>query len=249
MKSRKITLKKPTRKMRITEKGEGIMAKVITEKKAGLAGGYASIKPSLEAKIAFEQLRDNIIYSLPANEDQTGRIIGLTSAINGEGKTATTVNLGVALAEAGKKVVIIETDMRHPDISGKLEVSAAPGLSDYLVLNDKNLAIIKHSGIHENLFVIPAGSVSQNPTKLLCSARMDMLVKMLSKQFEYVVVDLPAICSDSTATAVAQMVEGMLFVVREGYGSKRDVAAAVKELQDADVKILGFVMNAMRLIK
>ena len=225
------------------------MSKAVLEKKTTEKSGYELMRPSLEAKLAFEQLRDNIIYSLPANEDQSGRIIGLTSAIHGEGKTVTTVNLGAALAEAGKKVVIIETDMRNPDVSNKLDISSAPGLSDFLVHNDKNLAIIKHSGIHENLFVIPAGNVSQNPTKLLCSARMDMLIKMLSKQFEYVVVDLPAICADSTAAAVAQIVEGMLFVVREGYSSKREVADAVEELKKAEVKILGFVMNGLNLIK
>ena len=225
------------------------MADVVTEITKKADGGYADIKPSKNAKLAFDQLRDNIIYSLPANEDQSGRIIGVTSSVYGEGKTATTINLGVALAEAGKKVEIIETDLRHPDVSGKLDVNASPGLSDYLVLNDKNLAIIKHSGVHENLFVIPAGNVSQNPTKLLCSARMDVLMKMLSKQFEYIVVDLPAICADSTAAAVSQMVEGMLFVVREGFGSKREVSAAVNELKSADVKILGFVLNAVRLIK
>lgn len=225
------------------------MSKAVLEKKTTEKSGYELMRPSSEAKLAFEQLRDNIIYSLPANEDQSGRIIGLTSAIHGEGKTVTTVNLGAALAEAGKKVVIIETDMRNPDVSNKLDISSAPGLSDFLVHNDKNLAIIKHSGIHENLFVIPAGNVSQNPTKLLCSARMDMLIKMLSKQFEYVVVDLPAICADSTAAAVAQIVEGMLFVVREGYSSKREVADAVEELKKAEVKILGFVMNGLNLIK
>ena len=225
------------------------MSKAVLEKKTTEKSGYELMRPSSEAKLAFEQLRDNIIYSLPANEDQSGRIIGLTSAIHGEGKTATTVNLGAALAEAGKKVVIIETDMRNPDVSNKLDISSAPGLSDFLVHNDKNLAIIKHSGIHENLFVIPAGNVSQNPTKLLCSARMDMLIKMLAKQFEYVVVDLPAICADSTAAAVAQIVEGMLFVVREGYSSKREVADAVEELKKAEVKILGFVMNGLNLIK
>lgn len=225
------------------------MSKAVLEKKTTEKSGYELMRPSLEAKLAFEQLRDNIIYSLPANEDQSGRIIGLTSAIHGEGKTATTVNLGAALAEAGKKVVIIETDMRNPDVSNKLDISSAPGLSDFLVHNDKNLAIIKHSGIHENLFVIPAGNVSQNPTKLLCSARMDMLIKMLSKQFEYVVVDLPAICADSTAAAVAQIVEGMLFVVREGYSSKIEVDDAVEELKKAEVKILGFVMNGLNLIK
>lgn len=225
------------------------MSKAVLEKKTTEKSGYELMRPSSEAKLAFEQLRDNIIYSLPANEDQSGRIIGLTSAIHGEGKTVTTVNLGAALAEAGKKVVIIETDMRNPDVSNKLDISSAPGLSDFLVHNDKNLAIIKHSGIHENLFVIPAGNVSQNPTKLLCSARMDMLIKMLAKQFEYVVVDLPAICADSTAAAVAQIVEGMLFVVREGYSSKREVADAVEELKKAEVKILGFVMNGLNLIK
>ncbi|MBR5253117.1 MAG: CpsD/CapB family tyrosine-protein kinase [Clostridia bacterium] len=225
------------------------MSEAVLEKKTAEKSGYELIKPSPEAKLAFEQLKDNIIYSLPANEDQSGRIIGLTSAIHGEGKTATTVNLGATLAEAGKKVVIIETDMRNPDVSKKLDVSSAPGLSDYLVHNDKNLAIIKHSGIHENLFVIPAGNVSQNPTKLLCSAKMDMLIKMLSKQFEYVVVDLPSICADSTAAAVAQIVEGMLFVVREGYSSKREVANAIDELKRAEVKILGFVMNGLNLIK
>ena len=225
------------------------MSKAVLEKKTTEKSGYELMRPSFEAKLAFEQLRDNIIYSLPANEDQSGRIIGLTSAIHGEGKTVTTVNLGAALAEAGKKVVIIETDMRNPDVSNKLDISSAPGLSDFLVHNDKNLAIIKHSGIHENLFVIPAGNVSQNPTKLLCSARMDMLIKMLSKQFEYVVVDLPAICADSTAAAVAQIVEGMLFVVREGYSSKIEVDDAVEELKKAEVKILGFVMNGLNLIK
>ncbi len=235
-------------RVRITERGMRDMAEAVLEKNTEKSG-YELIKPSLEAKLAFEELRDNIIYSLPANEDQSGRVLGLTSALSGEGKTATAVNLGTALAEAGKKVVVIETDMKNPDISKKLDVSAAPGLSDYLVHNDKNLAIIKHSGIHDNLFVIPAGNVSQNPAKLLCSARMDMLLKMLSKQFEYVVIDLPAICADSTATATAQIVEGMLFVVREGYSSKREVADAIDELKKAEVKILGFVMNGLNLIK
>lgn len=198
---------------------------------------------SFAASEAYKRLRTNVMYSLPVSEEESCRVIGITSALRGEGKSTTTINLAFSLAEAGKKVILIEADMRLPNIAKRLEISQTPGLSDFLVSAGSNLPIIKRLAEPSNLCVIAAGNVPPNPSELLSSDRMENLLKVLTKQFEYILIDLPPIGAVTDAVVISRLTDGMIIVVREDYGNKRALADAVRQLKIAKAKVLGFVVN------
>lgn len=192
---------------------------------------------------AYKRLRTNVIYSLPKKEDNSGLIIGVTSAMKGEGKSSTSLNLAYTLAEAGSQVAVVEADLRLPGISSQLKIKPVPGLSDYLVSPGSQTISIRRAPINSNLFVVPAGTLPPNPSELLGSQQMSALLRALAGKFDYVIVDLPPIGAVTDALIIAKQTDGMLLVVRQNYAHKRALNEAIQQLNIAKAKILGFVMN------
>ena len=195
------------------------------------------------AKESYKRLRTNIIFSFP-NEGKC-RVVGITSAQPGEGKTVTSINLSYSLAELGKKVLYIDADMRRSSVGRKLNIPSTPGLSNLMVdLVDLSSAIREYrtkSGIEFD--IIAGGDVPPNPAELLSSDRMKSLFEALGKVYEYIIVDLPPVCAVVDALAVSANLDGMLVVLREQHTAKNSIAYCVEQLQFSGVKILGFVLN------
>lgn len=190
---------------------------------------------------AYKRLRANIQLSFPAG--QKCCVIGMTSSNRGEGKSTTAINLAYTFAETGKKTLLVEGDMRLPNLAARLGLAETPGLSNLLVNMAKQEEVLQHSSVQENLHVITSGDIPPNPSELLGSERMKACLRELSESYDYIVLDLPPVNLVADALEVARVVDGFVFVVRQEYSSRKAVSQAIKQLEVVDAKILGFVWN------
>jgi len=190
---------------------------------------------------AYKLLRTNLNFSLP--EVNGCKIIGVTSALRGEGKSTTSVNIAYTMAQTGHKVLLLEADMRLPTLSKRLRVASAPGLSNLLAGQCGGNDILQKSGLLPNLWVTTAGDLPPNPAELLGSGNMEVTMKALADIFDVIIVDLPPVTAVSDAVVVSKMVQGMIVVVRQDYCDRASVDEVVRQLRFVDAKILGFVMT------
>lgn len=188
---------------------------------------------------AYNLLRTNVQFTLP--QVDRGRIIGVTSATPSEGKTYTVVNLACSISCLGKKVVIVDGDMRKPTVGRYLEGKSSPGLSN--VLANPKEQVVRPSGVNNFLDYIPAGDIPPNPSELIGSPEMRGLLSKLAERYEYVFVDLPPVGVVSDALAVSPYLDGLIVVVRHGITRPKDLDNALNNLELAKANVLGFVYN------
>lgn len=189
---------------------------------------------------AYKRLRANLLLSMP-NEKRC-RIVGVISALRNEGKSTTAINVSLSLAEAGKKVLLIDMDMRIPNVAAFMGVDNTPGLSNYLTGMNIQEEVMKQSMIHDNAYVIPAGDIPPNPSELLGSEKMKKLIESISHDYDFILFDLPAFTEVSDALVVSKLTDGMIVIVRQDHSNKRALDETMRQLRFLEIKILGFVM-------
>lgn len=199
------------------------------------------------AKEQYKLLRANLAFTLPENTKCP--IIGITSPNRGEGKSTTAVNLAYVLAESKKRVLLIDGDLRLPTIARKLRMNTASGLSNSLLGVEEHQISVYKSGLLDTLFVLPAGDLPPNPSELLGSRKMEKLLQILSEKFDYIIMDLPPVNIVSDALAVAHLITGLVFVVREDVTDRKSLEVCVRQLKLANVNVLGFVMTGSKTEK
>ncbi|MEO6731756.1 MAG: polysaccharide biosynthesis tyrosine autokinase [Ferruginibacter sp.] len=164
----------------------------------------------------FRQLRTALGYM---GIDETHKRILLTSSISGEGKSFIAINLGISLALMGKKVVLLELDLRKPKLSNNFKVSRDTGLSNYLIGKIPVGDLVKNTGI-DNLFMIPSGPIPPNPSELISNARLPELLTYLEKTFDYIIIDTAPVNPVTDAYIISPLVDVTLFVIRHDYTPK-----------------------------
>ncbi len=213
---------------------------VVTDSKQNLLGedmGFA-------ASEAYKLLRTKLQFSFA--DSQTSHVIGLSSAMAGEGKSLTAVNLAYSLAQLNKRVVLVDCDMRRPTLAEKLNIRKKPGLSSCLTGQIQLQELIQSCGIRgaeESFHVIAAGQNPPNPIELLSSVRMEQVIDALKANYDYVVLDLPPVGEVSDALAVAGLLDGVLLVVRQDYCTGPVLSSAISQFEFIQSKILGIVYN------
>lgn len=196
-------------------------------------------KSSFAVQEAYKSLRTNVMFALPGNEC---KCIGVTSPVSGDGKSTTAVNLAISLAQIGKRVLLIDCDLRLPTVAQKLGLRPERDLRDFLVGQariDEAICSAERCGLH----VLPASSVPVDPTGLLESKQMEYLFTALRRNYEFVIVDLPPVMLVSDAMILSKCLDGYLLAVRQKYTSHRNVADALHQLQFAGAKVLGTVVT------
>ena len=196
---------------------------------------------SFAAAEAYKLLRTNLNFSIPGNKKC--KVIGVTSALRGEGKSTTSVNMAYTMAQSYGKVLLIEADMRLPTLAKRIRVQARPGLSNLLIGQCNGNEILQSSGLIDNLWVISAGSIPPNPAELLDSEQMAGTIQTMSDFFDVIIIDLPPLTAVSDALLVSKHTDGMVVVVRQEYCDRASVEEAVNQLRFVNAKILGFVMT------
>lgn len=189
---------------------------------------------------AYRSLRANLMYT---GSDVKCPVYGITSAAPNEGKSLNCCNLAVSFAQLGKKVLLIDGDMRNPSVDRVIDLPGQNGTSEYLAGID-TAPNFQKSEI-DNLWVMVAGKIPPDPTSLLASIHLDMLFERAREEFDYVFVDLPPVSLVSDAVMLASKLNGYLFVVESGVSDARLVQSAVRSLEMVDAKIAGFVLNSV----
>jgi receptor protein-tyrosine kinase len=189
----------------------------------------------------YRQLRTNLQF---LNVDEPPRVIMVTSAIPSEGKTTVVVNLGLALADAGRKVTIVEADLRKPKVTRYLGIVGGVGLTNILAGTAELDEVVQRYGVGARaLSVIAAGPNPPNPGELLASSQMASLVDRLRGENDYVLVDAPPLLPVADASGLAVIMDGVLLSVRYGSTTKDQLRQAATTLERVGAKTLGVILN------
>ena len=198
-------------------------------------------KSSMRILEAYRMARTNLLYS--GKSEDGGVVFGVTSASPSDGKSLTCANLAISFAMSGKRVLLIDGDLRLPSVARKMDVPLTPGLSNVLVGAVALDAAVVESEVCANWNILPAGDIPPNPTELLGSGRMKKLIAALEESYDFIVIDLPPVNIVSDALVAAPVLDGMIVVVRENQTTRRALNNCTSQLALSNVKVLGFVMN------
>lgn len=169
------------------------------------------------------------------------KVVGITSAVPDDGQTAMLCNLAVAMADAGRRVVVVEADLRRPTLAQYFGLWPEPGLRS-VVIGHKSLAQAVQP-VDRNLDVLTSAHVADDPTAVLSSRAMTDLLVALRQRYDIVLVDVPPVLSDAAAALVAANTDGCVLVVRYGRTTAEEAAAATAVLASASVRLLGTFMT------
>lgn len=199
-----------------------------------------TLNSDFQVQESYKTLRTNIFFSLVA--EPASRTILITSPSQGEGKTITAANVAISCAEAENRVLLIDCDLRKPKLAKLLKLQSPVGLSNLMMkpeLLDK--AIVKTSVT--GLSVLLSGDIPPNPSELLGTMRMKQLLAQLRERFDYIILDTPPIATVTDAKLLVPESDGVLIVIRTDHSEIGSITNAVNQLEHANAKILGFVLN------
>jgi len=199
---------------------------------------FAGKAPSAECSEQFRKLRSKL-YQIQGNESLHTLLV--TSTVPAEGKTFVALNLALAITrQHGRRVLLIDGDLRAPKLASCLGVQAAPGLTEFLCGAADEASIVQ-TDTEGSLFFISAGNMVANPTEMLGTERLQWLIGRMAPLFDWVIIDAPPILPVSDAGVLAEHCDGVLVVVRAGSTPYDAVGTALQELRGK--KLLGVVLN------
>lgn len=169
----------------------------------------------------------------------------VTSAVQGEGKTTTTANLAVALSELGLRVALVDADLHRPAVAGVMGIEGEYGLTDLLIGRGELETALQPWGT-QGLHVLPAGATPPNPTELLASPAMELVLSELGSRFDVVLLDAPPLLPVSDALVLSSLTRGSLLAVALHQTTRQQVEAARTILHDGAVALRGVVLTKVR---
>lgn len=225
----------------ISKAEEGIERRIMRSK--GGTGGKAELlalaKPDDDAVESLRSLRTTLHFALLGA--QQGSVL-ITGPAPGVGKSFVTKNLGAVLAQAGKRVIIVDADLRKGHINKGFGLPRAQGVSDYIMGGADIDAIIRPTPI-EGLSIVTTGLIPPNPSELLMHPRFAALLDALEKRCDVLLVDAPPVLAVSDAAIIGRMVGATLLVARAGRHPVRELEQAVKRFEQGGAEVKGFVFN------
>jgi capsular exopolysaccharide synthesis family protein len=188
---------------------------------------------------SYRMLRTNIQYS---SLDKPIKSLVITSSGPSEGKTITTANLAVVMAQAGSKVLVIDADLRRPAIHKVFGVNNRFGLTNILAENKLFEEVVQKDGI-ENLDLLTSGPIPPNPAELLGSKKFENFLSYVRERYDYVIIDTPPCGSITDAAIVGRIVDGVILVASAGEVEIEAIQHAKENLQKVNANIIGVVLN------
>ncbi|MBK9697987.1 MAG: polysaccharide biosynthesis tyrosine autokinase [Propionibacteriaceae bacterium] len=188
----------------------------------------------------FRRLRTNVQFVDVTTGGKHSFVV--SSAIPGDGKTTTAVNLAIAMADSGAKVLLVDADLRNPSVARAMGLEGEVGLTTILLGRATVHDVAQRWG-DTSMFRASGRAIPPNPSELLGSDAFADLIKQLLAAFDFVVVDSAPVLPVIDPVLISRLVGGMLLVVSAGRSKKHDVAAALKSLKTVDVEIAGFALN------
>jgi capsular exopolysaccharide synthesis family protein len=187
---------------------------------------------------AYRQLRTNLQF---VDVDNPPRVIAVTSALPGEGKTTTAINLAAALAEAGNRVCLVETDLRRPTLARSLGLVGDVGFTTVLIGKTPVESVLQNAG--RNLAVLTSGPLPPNPSELLLSDQARALIATIAEQVDFVILDTPPLLPVADGAEMAIIADATVLVHRAGKTTHDQVQRAVQVLAKVDRRPVGAILN------
>jgi capsular exopolysaccharide synthesis family protein len=199
----------------------------------------AKLNPKSPISEQYRTIRTNIDF---ASVDQKIHSFLVTSSGPGEGKSMTAANLAVVYAQQGKKVLLIDADLRKPTVHYTFRLDNLRGLSNILV-GENTFNDVIHSSDVDHLDIMSCGPIPPNPSELLASKKMEKLLDELKTSYDLIIFDTPPVLAVTDAQVLANIVDGTLLVVRSKHTEIEGAQKAVESLRPAKAKLLGTVLN------
>jgi exopolysaccharide transport family protein len=202
------------------------------------------VRPQSQMAESYRALRTSLLLS---NLGAPPKVIMVTSALPQEGKTTTSINCAVVLAQKGIRVLLIDADLRRPSIHKTLGMGPRSGLSNVLTGSATLQQAITRSPTLPNLDVLPAGTPPPNPAELLASANMRDVLQELRGQYDHIVVDTPPTLSVTDAVVLSPRADAIVLVIRSGQTTKQALRRSRDILMQVNAKVSGVLLNAVDL--
>lgn len=191
----------------------------------------------------YRTIRSNIKFT---SVDQELKTLVITSSGPNEGKSTTSANLAVVFANSGKKVLLVDADLRKPSVALTFHLPNVDGLTNLLGSKEKNISECVIETRIDNLFVMTSGPKPPNPSEMLDSKRMLEITMELKRQYDLIIFDVPPIASVTDAQLLSAKTDGTILVARERKTIKQDLLKAKELLSIANANILGVIYNGAK---
>lgn len=178
-----------------------------------------------------------------ATEDQPAQVILVAGGTRGAGTTTVAANVAAALAQAGRRVAVVDADMREPSMHRVFGVAAGPGLSDVIASDSATVDSVVRATAADGVMLVPAGAAVANASELLSSPRFDAMIRTLRERFDAIVIDSPPALLLTDATLLAAKCDATIIVARGDVTRRSEIAGAVEMLRPAAKRMLGVVLN------
>ncbi|MCM0651026.1 CpsD/CapB family tyrosine-protein kinase [Clostridium swellfunianum] len=195
--------------------------------------------PKSQAAEAFRTLRTNIQFS---SLDEDIRTLVVTSTQPGEGKSTVISNLAITIAQSGKRVLLVDCDLRKPTVHKKLGLSNQEGITTLLAKEKTLEEVVKATSI-PNFYVLTSGPIPPNPAELLGSKKMKSFINELHGYFDMILLDAPPVLAVTDAQILSTFTDGVMFVAAYGQAEKKAIVRAKELIDKVGGKILGVVIN------
>ncbi len=197
-------------------------------------------EPNCVISDEFRILRTHIFHG--TDEQMPPKTLMLTSTLRGEGKSTTSSNLATAIADSGRRTLLLDCDLRKGTIGNLFSLPVSKGLISVLSGEIGADLAIRNTKI-SNLSVLPAGGRNERPSELLDSPEMDVLMKKLKEIYDYIIIDSPPITNLPDASIMSRLADAVIMVIQAGRAKKKDVTLALEKLQHIDTRVMGFVLT------
>jgi capsular exopolysaccharide synthesis family protein len=215
-----------------------VISSIVFDARAAERPLIVHLDPRSPRAEAFRTLRTNLQFLDVAGSHS----FLVSSSVPAEGKSTTAVNLAIALADAGSRVILVDADLRRSKVSDYMGVEGGAGLTDVLIGRAEVDDVVQRWGA-EDLFVLPAGKIPPNPSELLGSAAMAELIKQFERDYDVVIFDAPPLLPVTDAAVLAKRVGGAIMVVATGRTSRHQLTAALGALEHVGAHVAGLVLS------
>lgn len=185
----------------------------------------------------YKIARTNLVFSLAATES---KVVVVTSWSKGEGKSTATANLAISFSKMGKKVLLIDCDLRRPNLHNLLRLQNVAGLSEVLG-KFKTFDEVVNRDVLPCMDILTSGSIPPNPSELLASPQFEALIHDMEARYDYIIVDTPPIGIVTDSLILKDYISGYVIVVREKVTTHGDIEKTIQNITLADSKVLGFL--------
>ena len=207
------------------------------QSKSGSSSMAISDKSKFAIVESYKLARTNIMFSLSAYDK---KVFAVTSHSKGEGKSTVSANVAISFSKLEKRVLLVDCDLRRPNVHNIFNVDNKTGLSN-IIGNMVTFEDTVHRNVLPNLDAISSGTIPPNPSELLCSPRFVNMIKRLTDEYDYIILDTPPIGVVSDALLLKDLIAGFVIVIREGSTTHGDIHELLDSIKLADSKVLGMV--------